>query len=71
MCSTHDAHSRNEGANSNSNTLFEYCPTQGSDPNHYWFVGDGTAGSSYYRAMTSLYADSGSLSTRFGGIAIY
>jgi len=61
----------NEGANINTNTLFEYCPTQRGDPNHYWLVGDGTGASSYYRAMTSLYADSGSLSTRYGGIAIY
>ncbi len=82
VCSTHDSHSRNEGANTNTNTLFEYCPTQRGtlfeycptqrgDPNHYWLVGDGTAGSSYYRGMTTLYADSGSLSTRYGGIAIY
>jgi hypothetical protein len=61
LCSTHAAHSRNEGANSYSNTLFEYCPMQGSDPNHYWPVGDGTV--RRVARTATLFSDLGYLST--------
>jgi len=54
----------------NSYVLFEYCPVQGSDPNHYWMVGDGSADYNYYRVQTH-YGAGGALYNRYGGIAIY
>eukprot|EP00047_Mylnosiga_fluctuans_P014769 m.41039 g.41039 ORF g.41039 m.41039 type:complete len:767 (-) comp5648_c0_seq1:68-2368(-) len=60
--------------NVNQYTTFEYCPVQGTDPNHYWYVGDGSATSSYFRD-NSLYGaastGTGVLFNRWGGIAIY
>jgi hypothetical protein len=58
----------------NSYVLFEYNPNNGPDTNHYWMVGDGSSGSSYFRGY-SLYgansANNGALYTRYGGVAIY
>ncbi len=69
------AHCRAAGVNNvNSYVTFEYCPVQGSDPNHYWMVGDGSVNSLYFRQY-SLYgaasANNGPLFNRYGGIAIY
>lgn len=58
------------GGEVNNYLTFEYCPSQGSDPNHYWQVGTGQSGSTYYR-VDSMYGSSGALYNRWGGIAIY
>ncbi len=59
---------------SDSYTTFEYSPNGGSDPNHYWMVGDGSSGSNYFR-IYGPYGDNnngdGPLFNRWGGIAIY
>ena len=53
----------------NTNLLFEYCPVQGADPNHYWMVGDGSGSSTYFRGDGAY--GNGPLLNRYGGIALF
>jgi hypothetical protein len=67
----------NGQGNSNSNLIFEYKPNSqqvnGSltDPNHYWMVGNGQGGDSYFRAHPEYGAGSQTFLIRWGAILVY
>ena len=61
------------GANTvNTNILYEYNANGGTDPNHFWMVGDGLVGDVYFITNNRYGSSSGNVMyNRWGGVALY